>query len=143
MFWRMCHLDGEPEEEHGMNQSILYNHGNCLIHVHHMEQFWMNLMLRMIKDNSIKFRDWHLVVSIIYRCHWGHVHYSTTRDWCQVAGKWGRGGGKKMNRQRETNNGRSILNEFISISTCWNFSSHKRQIQYKDDSLSLLVSFLI
>uniref|UniRef100_K1QLV5 Inositol 1,4,5-trisphosphate receptor n=1 Tax=Magallana gigas TaxID=29159 RepID=K1QLV5_MAGGI len=23
----MCHLDGEPEEEHGMNQSILYNHG--------------------------------------------------------------------------------------------------------------------
>lgn len=47
----------------------------------------------MIKDNSIKFRDWHLVVSIIYRCHWGHVHYSTARDWCQVAGKWGRGGG--------------------------------------------------
>nr|XP_022345635.1 inositol 1,4,5-trisphosphate receptor type 3-like isoform X6 [Crassostrea virginica] len=23
----MCHLDGEPEEPHGMNQSILYNHG--------------------------------------------------------------------------------------------------------------------
>lgn len=23
----MCHLEGEPEEPHGMNQSILYNHG--------------------------------------------------------------------------------------------------------------------
>lgn len=23
----MCHLEGEIEEQHGMNQSILYNHG--------------------------------------------------------------------------------------------------------------------
>ena len=27
VYFRMCHLEGETEEPHAMNQSILYNHG--------------------------------------------------------------------------------------------------------------------